>query len=304
MLVPSRNGGGIKVTLDEKPAQLNRTQAELLLAAVIVARSGSFLLSKIVLRRMTPLNLLSVRFVMAFALLAPIFWKRIFFAGWSAVRRGLLLGGIFIATMAAELLGLRTSDSSRIAFLENSAFVFVPLYQALLERRWHGRRSVVCVLATLTGIACLTLRGGLSGFSSGDLFGVLAAMLYALAIIVTERFARRHDPLTLGLIQVGGMALFATIAAFCFGSPRLPSGGVEWGSIAGLAVVCSGFGFTLQPMAQRGTTAERAGFFCALAPVSAAILGCLFLHESFGLQSLICAALVMTGILIPHFWKR
>lgn len=73
MLVPSRNGGGIKVTLDEKPAQLNRTQAELLLAAVIVARSGSFLLSKIVLRRMTPLNLLSVRFVMAFALLAPIF---------------------------------------------------------------------------------------------------------------------------------------------------------------------------------------------------------------------------------------
>lgn len=304
MLVPSRNGGGIKVTLDEKPAQLNRTQAQLLLAAVIVARSGSFLLSKIVLRRMTPLNLLSVRFVMAFALLAPIFWKRIFFAGWSAVRRGLLLGGIFIATMAAELLGLRTSDSSRIAFLENSAFVFVPLYQALLERRWPGRRSVVCVLATLTGIACLTLRGGLSGFSSGDLFGVLAAMLYALAIIVTERFARRHDPLTLGLIQVGGMALFVTIAAFCFGSPRLPSGGVEWSAIAGLAVVCSGFGFTLQPMAQRGTTAERAGFFCALAPVSAAILGCLFLHESFGLQSLIGAALVMTGILIPHFWKR
>ena len=50
-----------------------RARSELLLAAVIVARSGSFLLSKIALRSMVPLNLLAVRFVMAFAFLALLF---------------------------------------------------------------------------------------------------------------------------------------------------------------------------------------------------------------------------------------
>ncbi|MBS7388004.1 MAG: hypothetical protein KIG30_05470, partial [Eubacteriales bacterium] len=47
--------------------------AELLLAGVIVARSTSLLLSKAVLATMSPLNILSVRFCLAFVILCAIF---------------------------------------------------------------------------------------------------------------------------------------------------------------------------------------------------------------------------------------
>ena len=52
------------------------------------------------------------------------------------------------------------------------------------------------------------------------------------------------------------------------------------------------------------TTAERAGLFCALAPVSAGFLGWLVLGERLSSRGLLGAALVMTGILIPHFWHE
>jgi drug/metabolite transporter (DMT)-like permease len=64
--------------------------------------------------------------------------------------------------------------------------------------------------------------------------------------------------------------------------------------------VCSGFGFTLQPVAQAGTTAERAGMFCALNPLVACVLGVVFLHEHIGAQGLVGAALILTGILLSY----
>lgn len=279
-----------------------REGSEILLVCVIVARSGSFLLSKVALRSMAPLDLLSVRFIAAFALLAALFWRKLARASAGAVGCGLLLGGVFTATMGCELMGLRASDSSRVAFLENSAFVFVPVYEAVLARRPPGARTVACVLITVAGIGCLTLKNGLSGFSAGDLFGVAAAMLYASAIVVTDRLARRFDALTVGVIQVGGMALFSTLAAAAAGGPRLPPSAREWVCAAVLAVVCTGFGFTLQPVAQRGATAERAGMLCALAPVSAGFLGRVALGERLGARGLLGAALVMTGILAPRLF--
>ncbi|MBQ8091655.1 MAG: DMT family transporter [Pyramidobacter sp.] len=216
----------------KKPA---RAQAELLLAAVIVARSGSFLLSKIALRSMAPLNLLAVRFLMAFAFLALLFWRRLAKADFGTVWRGLVIGATF--------------------------------------------------------------------FALDDVFGVASAMLYALAIIITDRVTRGRDAFVIGIVQVGGMALFASLTALAFVRPALPASGTEWLCVAGLALVCSGFGFTLQPVAQSGATAERAGLFCALSPVSAGFLGWFVLGERLGVRGLIGAALVMTGILIPHFWR-
>ena len=64
------------------------------------------------------------------------------------------------------------------------------------------------------------------------------------------------------------MGVYNMLAAFLFETPRLPATSTEWGIILTLAIVCSGFGFTLQPLAQSRTTSERAGLFCALGPAA------------------------------------
>ena len=98
-------------------------------------------------------------------------------------------------------------------------------------------------------------------------------------------------------------ALFGALALlFSAGleTPRLPQSGAEWGMIAALAVVCSCFGFTLQPVAQRYVSAERAGMFCALNPLTAALLGTLFLGERLGLWGLAGAGLILLGITVQN----
>lgn len=54
---------------------MSKKAAEWLLAGVIFARSTSLLFAKVGLESMSPLNLLAVRFCLAFAVLSAIFLK-------------------------------------------------------------------------------------------------------------------------------------------------------------------------------------------------------------------------------------
>lgn len=275
-------------------------RAEILLAAVIIARSTSYLFSKTCLQTMEPFNLLSLRFITAFAFLMIFFWKRIIRAKRRTVLRGALLGGSFFAVMTAEMFGLSVTDSSTVSLLENTAIIFVPFMQAALIRKLPNFSAAASAVIAFGGVALLTFGGGSFSLTGGELLCILAALLYAVSIILTDRFSHHDDPLELGVFQVGFIGLFSLIATVLAETPRLPPSGQTWFSILILAVVCTGFGFTLQPVAQSGTTAERAGLFCALNPAFATILGFIFLHEEMGLQKVIGALLVLSGIMVSR----
>ena len=67
--------------------------AEFLLAGVIVARSTSLLLSKALLTTMSPLNILSVRFCLAFVILCAIFFNRMKRMDLRTLLMGMAIGG-------------------------------------------------------------------------------------------------------------------------------------------------------------------------------------------------------------------
>lgn len=280
-------------------------QAELLLAAVICIRATSYLFSKVALQSLEPFNLLAIRFLLAFLLLCFITRSRMRGLKPKTVCRGAALGGAFFLTMGCEMLGLLTTDSSVTSFLENSAVVIVPLLQAVFLRRFPKPMILISGLVTMTGIGFLTLQGtGSVQFTTGQLFCIGAAFFYAAAIIITDRFSHDDDPLILGVLQVGFIGLFSLCASLTFETTHLPVQPEVWGAIAILSVICTGFGFTLQPVAQRGTTAERAGLFCAINPLTATLLGVLVLHERFGLQSLLGGGLVLFGIILSKLGDR
>ena len=272
--------------------------AELLLAGVIVARSTSLLLSKAVLATMSPLNILSVRFCLAFVILCAIFFNRMRRMNLSTLLMGMAIGGAFSAMMAAELFALKHTLASTTSFLENTAIVIVPLMEALLHRKLPCKKALFCAGLTLIGVGSLTLRSGRFSFGLGEGLCMLSAILYAVAIILTDRLSRKGDPLLIGIAQVGFIGLFTTIASCIFESPRLPAGTSEWLPILGLALVCSCFGFTLQPVAQRRIPSERASQFCALNPLSTALMSSAFLHENIGIMGAIGAVLILGSIML------
>ena len=280
---------------------LDRRTSEVLLAFVIIARATGYLFSKIGMSGLGIFNLLALRFLIAAGLLGLVFAPRLRRIDRRSFRAGLIMGGLYFLVMTAELSGLKRTASSTVSFLENTSIVLVPLLGAAAYRRAPGAKAVLCAGIALAGVGFLTLGCGVR-FGMGELFSLLAATLYACAILTTDRLTHRGgiDTLTAGIVQVATIGVLSLCASCITETPRLPQTGMEWVSVLALAAVCSVFGVTLQPVAQAGTTADRAGMFCALNPLVASVLGVVFLHEHLAPQGLIGAALILAGILLSY----
>ena len=282
----------------------SQKKSEILLASVIIARSTSLIFSKIALGSFETFNLLALRFIIAFILLGVVFFRKLIHITKKELIYGMILGAIFTSLLSMELLGLRRTGSGTTSFIENSAMIFVPVFQLILFRKRPVVTDIIRIILALGGIAVLTLGGSGGLLKGGSLFLICAALFYAAAIITTARFSRECDPLMLGIVQVGTVGVLSLIISLITESPHLPGTAKEWLMILALAVICSGFGFTLQPMAQRGTTAERAGMMCAISPMSAAMLGIIFLQEQITAAKIIGCVLIMASLIAEPVIKR
>jgi len=238
---------------------------------------------------------------MAFVLLAVVFFKRLRHIKRHTLVRGAIMGALFFLMLSTELTGLKSTPSSTVSLLENTAIILVPMAEAVLRHKLPKAVTAVSALVAIGGVALLTGQSG--GFTPGMVLAVMAAVLYAAAIITTDRFSHEDDPLTLGIVQVGTLGLLALVSSFVFEAPHLPQSGTQWLMIAGLAVICTGFGFTLQPVAQSHTTAQRAGLFCALSPACATLLGAAVLREHISVMGMCGIALILLSLLVPQLWQ-
>ena len=201
------------------------------------------------------------------------------------------------------MAALTQADSALVSILENCAIIFVPLINAALSRKLPSKIALLSSTTAMTGVVLLALHHG--HLSGGFLFGLLAALCYAVAIIVTARLTHgSRRTLGIGIIQIGTIGTLAMVASLLTEQPALPQSGSQWLMLAMLIFVCTGFGFTLQPVAQSRVSAERAGLFCAINPAIAALLGVVVLDEQLGVFGLIGILLILGSLVMPHLLEK
>ena len=278
--------------------ELSVRQSEILMAAVIIARSTSFVISKLSMDSMQPFNILAVRFILAFHILIVLFMKQLKRCTWQVFRNGVILGVTYTGVMGFEMLGIRETETSLAALIDNSAFILVPFFEIVFLRVFPKKKVVIGMIVAFLGLLALNFAPG-AQFNIGCIYLLIAMVFYAAAIFETSVFAKQGEPLLVGMIQLGTMGVLSLAVSLFFEDFRLPNSGAEWGMILLLAVVCSVFGFTLQPVAQRSLDADRAGMFSALNPLAAMVWGFLILGEGMTPAKLIGAALILIGLLLP-----
>jgi len=279
---------------------MSEKTAKILLASVILARSSSYVLAKIGLTDIDVFNLMGIRFLMAFVIMFLIFHKRLLKADKASLIAGFTVGAVYFVVMSFEVFSLKTCESSTTAFLENTAIVMVPLFEALILRKMPLPKTAISFLMAMTGVALITLQGTSLILTLGHFLALGAAVTYAAAIIITDRLSKKADALVIGIVQLGTMGTLSAIASFIFENPHLPHEPVAWLALILLACVCSCFGFTLQPVAQKHTSAETAGLYCAFGPLGAGILGWICLGEALSAFALVGAVLILASILIAQ----
>ena len=76
--------------------------------------------------------------------------------------------------------------------------MLVPIFHAVIKKKMPDHQNVLSILLTMTGICLLTLQQSLV-FHSGDILCLAGAAVYAVQILLTDKFAQEED---LSLIHI------------------------------------------------------------------------------------------------------
>ena len=188
-----------------------------------------------------------------------------------------------------------------IAFI-TVALVFLPKMK-LMNLRTLGYGSILGLL--LFGVFAFLVPGMkyTTASNAGFLVGIVSVFVPVVHSFLKHKLPSKRTTLgvllaLLGIWQLGFTGLYGVIFTFLFETPSLPGSGAQWGAILGLAIICSAFGFIVQPVAQEYTSPEHTSMLFALEPVFSMIFAYIFLHEKLSLQGAIGAFLIMVGVVI------
>jgi drug/metabolite transporter (DMT)-like permease len=141
---------------------------------------------------------------------------------------GAAVGLPFAAGFVLQTVALDEIPPSRSGFLTSLCVVFTPLLVVALERRLPRKRVLAGIILALLGTAVLTgavVLGGANGvglaadatqrLTWGDVLTVAAALLFAVQIVLVDRFSRAMPPEKLTPGMFVAVIVFAAAAACC-----------------------------------------------------------------------------------------
>jgi drug/metabolite transporter (DMT)-like permease len=134
----------------------------------------------------------------------------------------------------------------------------------------------------------------------GDLYTLMAAVIFAFHIILVGHAAQSHRWQQITVVQVATTALLMVVTAplaeqtEVIWSPR-----VFWG-IAVTACLSLAAAFAVQAWAQQFTPATHTALIFSLEPVFAAFASFVFLGERLGGRATLGAACILAGVLISE----
>lgn len=278
---------------------MSSKKAEWLMASVTLAWGSSYLLMKVGLNGIGPFNLIALRFGIAFLFMLFVFLPRFRSLTWKTCGKGILMGIILFGIFTGMVCGVNHTTASTAGFLTSTTVILVPVLKSILGRTLPAKPVMVSICIATVGLFLLTAKDGVA-LDKGALLCLMGALFYAVYIIVLDKIAKKEDAFLISIIQLGVTSLLGAICMLLFETPSLPENPVEWGAVIGLGLVCSAYGFVVQPIAQKYASPEKIGLIFSLEPVFSAVLSFIFLHEILEIRGYVGAILILASVILSE----
>lgn len=247
-------------------------------------------------------DMLAVRFVIASLAIGGLAWRHWRMTA-STLRRGLLLGLVYGSGQLVQTYGLARTSASLSGFITGLYVVITPFLAARMLRERVTRSTWLAVLLAVVGLGVLSLRGGLQSFGLGEALTLVSALIYAVHIVLVDRFAGDSDGLALTNVQTLVCAVMALLAALP-GGVTLPHGSSQWVWMLYLAVIAGALPIFLQIWAQAYVESTTAAVIMSGEPVWAATFAVLFGGELLTWQMVTGGAAMVAAMLIVTLLPR
>ncbi|MCB0418496.1 MAG: DMT family transporter, partial [Bdellovibrionales bacterium] len=288
---------------------MSRTKANLLLLWISVFWGSTFTMVKGALETIGPSTFIAYRFTVATLLFAFFLvvlgrWRRPTPFEWKA---GFIIGVVNGLGFLFQTIGLQFTSAGKAGFITGLYIIFVPLFSApLLGQRVAPLQWLGVLVATL-GLGALSMNAEWK-LSSGDLWVMGCAVLFAFQVLAVSRYAPDQDPALLTFVQFVVVAAIAWVPALLTEWPPSAQPLSTWGVILFTAVFATVIAFFIQMWAQPHTSATAAALIMALEAVFAAIGGWIWAGEQLNNRELVGCALMLTGMLLVELrglvWQK
>ncbi|MBX9858455.1 MAG: DMT family transporter [Sphingomonas sp.] len=237
-------------------------------------------------------------------LAAPLLVVMALGSGWRphGLARGLwvtvaLAGVCFAADLASWHIGILQTTLANATLFGNSATLIFPVYGFVVARALPSRMQGVALLLACVGAGLLMGQSYQLDPShlAGDLFCLLAGVLYAAYFILMARARETMPPLPAlalsTLASIVPLLLFANL----LGERIVPT---HWGALIGLALASQVLGQGMMIYALGKLSPLIVGIALLVQPVVAATVGWIVYDERLGLADLAGAVLVAAALVL------
>ena len=266
---------------------------------------GMYVVSKVVLQVIAPLELVWLRFVVALVFLTGM--GVLTRQSWRIRRQdiGLVLAiGVigYAASIWAQFLGTKLSSAQMGSLITAATPAFMVVFaRLLLGERITGKKALSVALATF-GVLLIVGLGNVSpSYRLGGLVLGMAALTWALMSVLVKRV-----PAGYSLIVVTTYAmLVATVIITPFTLPHMDTvihavlaRPVLWAGVLYLGIVSTAGAFFLWNKGLQMVDAATGGLYFFFQPLVGTLLGWLLLGERVGLAFWAGAGLILAGVML------
>lgn len=268
---------------------------------------AGFVANEIALRDLTPLQILSMRFLVAAIIMGVITLPALRKIRKEELLAGICLGTVLYISFAAQTFGLRYTTPSKNAFLTATNVVIVPFIEFILYRKRVDQYGVMGAFLAIVGIAVLSLKGDLT-LGIGDLLTIFCAFGFAFHIFLTGEYAKKYSVTILTTLQ---MVVAAVLSLLCLGFEEGIPEAVSldgWISVLYLGVFSTTVAFFLQTASQKYMEQTKAAIILSMEAVFGTIGSVLIVHEKITIRMVIGCILILLAVIIAEtklsFFKR
>lgn len=278
---------------------MKRYKGEIILLLTSIMWGGGFIATEFSLGSMTPLQVMTVRFLIATIILCSVFFNELKQISKSTLKKGTLAGFFLFVGFVFQTAGLKYTTVSNNAFLSAIAVIFVPIIGLFLGRK-IDRYGIIGTILTVVGIAFLTINGGLVSINIGDVLTILGAMFYAIQILLVDMFAKEEDVTVFTIVQITMCFLFSLITMLIRGDLYFNITFNSGGGVIYLAVFSTAIGLFLQVLGQKSTTETRAAIIMSTESVFGTIFAIILLNQALTIKVIIGCVIIFIAIIISE----
>jgi len=199
---------------DSTLSKKNRIIANFLLILTTLLWGTSFIITKNLTQEVPIFLYLGIRFSIAIIGFIP-YLIRIKRMNKKILLFGTLTGLMYYVAIVFQTLGIQTTTAGKAAFITGLSTIMVPFITWWGFRKAIKKRVWLAVIISISGMVFLLLEGE-SIIIIGDFLVLLCAVLYALFIVLNDKYVRIVDVYLYSMVQLIVISVLSFGGSFLF----------------------------------------------------------------------------------------